>query len=134
MSVQSYRCRIRVAFVLGVAALVAAALIAASVMRAVAPGENFWLVYPALLAVCALAFAALLPWWRRIDDMQKTGHLVSYYWGGLGGGLAVALALVAATGRHSELSLGALYTILGQAAGFLAFLAVWHLRRGGPAE
>jgi len=130
---QTYRGRMRIALMLGTAAVIVAGVVSSRVVRASAPGENFWLVYPVLLAICALAFAALLPWWRKLDDMQKTGHLSSHYWGGMAGGLAVMLALVAATGRHSDLSLGALYTVLGQAVGFLAFLALWHLRRGDPA-
>jgi hypothetical protein len=133
MAVQSYRRRVRVAFGLAAVAAIAAGIIGGRVVRAGAPGENFWLVYSVLLAIFALAFAALLPWWRKLDDMQKSGHLVSYYWGGMGGGLAVMAALVAATGVDSRLSLGALYTVLGQAAGFLLFLAGWRLRRGDPA-
>jgi hypothetical protein len=103
------------------------------VARAGEPGEHFWLVYPALLAVCALAFAASVPWWRKIDDMQKTGQLVSWYWGGMAGGIAVVMALIAATGVRSELSMGALYTLLGQSAGFFLFLVGWRLRHRGPA-
>ena len=132
MAGQTYRSRMRSALVLGVVAVILAGIIGSRVVRGETPGENFWLVYPALLAICALAFGALLPWWHKLDEMQKTGHLTSYYWGGMAGGLSVMLALVAATGRHSDLSLGALYTVLGQAVGFLVFLAVWHLRRGDP--
>ena len=43
-------------------------------VRSVAPGEHFWLVLAALLAVCALALWACLPWWSQMDDMQREGH------------------------------------------------------------
>ena len=133
MAVQSYRNKLRLALAFAVLAAVGAGFVGGRVARAGEPGENFWLVYPALLAVCALAFAASLPWWRKIDDMQKTGQLVSWYWGGMAGGLAVVMALIAATGVRSELSLGALYTLLGQSAGFFLFLAGWRLWHRGPA-
>ena len=133
MAVQTYRRRMRIALALGTVAVIAAGFIGARLARVGAPGENFWLIFTASLAVFALAFAALLPWWRKLDDMQKTGHLVSYYWGGMAGGLMVVLWLVAGTGPRSDISQGALYTVLGQAAGFLLFFAGWRLRRGGPA-
>lgn len=133
MTVNTYRNKMRLAAVLAVAAAVAAGLVGGRLVRVGEPGEHFWIVYPALLAVCALAFAAIMPWWRKLDDMQKTGQLVSWYWGGMAGALAVMLGLVAATGVRSELSLGALYTVLGQTAGYFLFLAGWRLRHRGPA-
>ena len=132
MAIQSYRNKLRLAVALAVAAAVGAGLVGGRVARAGEPGEQFWLVYPALLAVCALAFAACIPWWRRLDEMQKNWHLVSWYWGGLAGGLAVMMALVAATGVHSDLSKGALYMAMGQAVAFLIFFAGWSLRHRGP--
>lgn len=134
MAGQTYSGRMRIAFAFGTAAVIGAGFVGSRVVGAVEPGGDFWLVYPALLAIGALAFAALVPWWRKVDDMQRTGHLVSWYWGGMAGGLAVMLALVAASGRHSDLSLGALYTVLGQAVGFMLFFAGWRLRRSGPTE
>jgi hypothetical protein len=132
MFVQTYRNKIRLAAALAVIAAIGAGLVGGRIVRLDAPGEHFWLVYPALLVVCALAFVAMLPWWRKIDDMQRTGHLVSWHWGGLAGTLAVMMALVAATGTRSDLSLGSLYTLLGQAGGYFVFLAVWRLQRRGP--
>jgi len=133
MSVQSYRSRMRIALALALVAAIAAGFIGSRVAHAGEPGANFWLVYAGLLAVAALAFAATVPWWRKLDDMQRTGHLVSWYWGGMAGGVAVMMALVAGTGAQSDLSQGALYTVLGQAVGFLLFFGGWRLRRGGPA-
>jgi hypothetical protein len=132
MALQTYRSKMRIAVALALAAAVAAGFVGGRVARAGEPGEHFWLVYPALLAVCALAFAATVPWWRKLDDMQKHWHLVSWYWGGMAGGLAVTMALVAATGVHSDLSKGSLYTLMGQAVAFLVFFAGWSLRHRGP--
>ena len=130
----SYRNRVRLAAALAVVAAVAAGFAGGRIVRLGEPGEDFWLVFPALLAICALGFAASLPWWRRLDDMQKAGHLVSWYWGGMGGGIATIMALCAATGVHSALSKGAMYVVIGQAVAFVLFLAGWRLRhRGAPA-
>ena len=95
MAVRTYRSRLRLAAWTGVAAAVAAGIVGGRIVRLGEPGEHFWLVFPALLAVVAVAFAALLPWWRRVDDMQKSAHLVSWYWGGMAGGITVLMALVA---------------------------------------
>ena len=132
MVVGTYRNRMRLTILLALAAAVGAGIVGSLVIRLGEPGERFWLVYPALLAVCGLAFAACIPWWRKLDDMQKHWHLVSWYWGGMAGGLAVMMALVAATGVHSDLSKGSLYTMLGQAVAFLIFFAGWSLRHRGP--
>ena len=132
MALQTYRSKMRIAVALAVAAAIAAGFVGGRVARVGEPGEHFWLVYPALLAVCALAFAATIPWWRKLDDMQKHWHLVSWYWGGMAGGLAVMMALVAATGVHSDLSKGSLYTVMGEAVAFLVFFAGWSLRHRGP--
>jgi hypothetical protein len=134
MTARSYRSKMRLSIWLAVAAAAGAGIVAGRVARIGQPGENFWLVYPALLAVMALAFAGTLPWWRKLDDMQKQGHLVSWYWGGLAGGLAAMLGLVAAYGVDSAISQGSLITVMGQAVGFLVAWAIWSARRRGPAE
>lgn len=77
MVAQSYRSKLRFAGWLAGAGAIAAGLITGRIVRAGAPGEHFWIVFPLLLLVCALAFAACLPWWRRMDDMHRTGHLSS---------------------------------------------------------
>ncbi len=133
MAVNTYRNKMRLALALALAAAVAAGLVGGRLVRAGEPGEHFWIVYPALLAICALAFAAAVPWWRKADEMQKSAQLVSWYWGGMAGALAVMLGFVAATGVRSDLSLGSLYTVLGQAAGFVVVYAGWRLRHRGPA-
>ena len=116
---------------LALGAAVAAGIIGGRIARLGAPGENFWLVFPALVAVCALAFAACIPWWRKIDHMQREGQLISWYWGGLGAATVVLMALVAATGVTSDLSRGAMYLFVGQALGYFAYWFAWQWAHRG---
>jgi uncharacterized membrane protein YfcA len=134
MSQSSYRNRMRraTAIAFGVPTVIGAAL--GLLLRAVSPGEHFWLVFLALLAGCVLAFWACIPWWRRMDDMQKEGHLVSWYWGGIGGGIAVLMAIIAGYGLRSDQATGVLMVLTGQVAGFLLFWLFWARgRRGSQA-
>jgi hypothetical protein len=132
-AVQTYRSKLRISLTLGIVAVIGAGFVVSRIVRLGEPGANFWLVFPALLAISGLALATLHPWWRKLDDMQRTSQLVSWYWGGMAGGLVVLMALVAATGARSDSSQGALYLVLGQAAGFLVFLAGRWLHHRGPA-
>ncbi|HSG55200.1 MAG TPA: hypothetical protein VLA45_07070 [Paracoccaceae bacterium] len=99
-----------------------------------APGEHFWLVLGGILFVFAVSFAAMLPWWRTMDDMQKHGHMISWYWGGLGGGVAMFAWLVAGAGAQSDAVKGAVALMIGQVVGFFAFWAVWMVRQRGAKE
>jgi hypothetical protein len=132
MATRTYRSKLRLATWLAFAAAVAAGIVGGRIVRLGEPGENFWLVLPVLLAVVGLALAAQLPWWRKLDDMQKSAHLVSWYWGSMGGGAAVLMALLASEGVRSDLAEGGGFVLMGQAVAFLLFLAVWQLRHRGP--
>ncbi len=127
----THRSKLRLAGGLAFAAAVGAGIVAGRVARMGEPGEHFWIVFPALLLICGFAFAACVPWWRRSDDMQKSGQLVSWYWGGSGGAAVALMAIIAATGVRSDMSTGALYLLLGQAAAFALFWLVWWLRHRG---
>ena len=131
MVLHTYQSRLRFAGLMALVGALAAGLVAGRIVRLGAPGENFWLVFPVLVAVCALAFAACIPWWRKVDHMQKEGHLISWYWGGLGGAVVALMALVAATGVNSDMSKGAMYLVLGQTAGFLAYWLGWQWAHRG---
>lgn len=95
---------------------------------------NRWLVMPLMFAVAAAALAASVPWWNRLDDVQKYGHMSSWYWGSMAGALAMLVWLAVTTGRHSDLSLGAIYLFFAQGAGFAFVFMLWRLRGRGVAE
>ena len=104
----------------------------ALLLRTVGPGEHFWIVFPVLLAGCGLALLASVPWWNRLDDMQKQGHLVSWYWGGLAGGIISLMALVAYSGVRSDLATGGLTVLLSETAAFMLAWFFWAYARRGP--
>ena len=129
-----YRTRLRRATWLAFGIPLVAAAGASVVLRSIAPGDYFWPVLTMLWAVCALALWACVPWWKRLDDMQKQGHMLGWYWGGLGGGILALMWLVAAVGVRGELARGGLIVLMGQLVGFLLFWIVWARRRSGPSS
>jgi hypothetical protein len=132
MAVRTYRNKLRLAFALTLAVTLAAAVAGGRIARLGDPGENFWLVYPALLTVMGLVFLGTYPWWRRLDDVQRQSHLVSWYWGGMIGGVVVLMALIAGAGVHSDLARGGVFVIVGQAIGFAIFLVIRQVRGRAP--
>lgn len=126
---RTYERKLRLAGWVGIAAAVGVGIVAGRLVRLGQPGENFWFVFPLLLALGALAMCALWPWWRRVDDVQKRVHLASWFWGGMAGGIAVLMALVAAVGPGGDLARGAGLLLAGQGAGFALYLGVQHFRQ-----
>jgi hypothetical protein len=91
-------------------------------------------VFVLLMGVWGLVMAAAWLWWRRTDDLQQQGQLVSWYWGGSFGAVVMLVYLAVFFGRHSEISLGATYMFFAQVAGFLVVWLIWRLRGRGQAE
>jgi hypothetical protein len=134
MATTSYARRVRKATWLAFIAPLALALPASYLLRFVAPGEQFWPVLIAGLAVVAATLWACVPWWRAMDDMQKHGQVLSWYWGGMAGGLVMLIWLIAAQGLRSDAAGGAVALFVGRAVGFGLFWAVWMWRRRGTGE
>ena len=130
----SYKSRMLVLAGAAFAVAMGVGFVGSRIVRLSPPGENFWLIYPALLAAFALAMAATYPWWRRLDEVQKSGQLISWWWGGQIGAVMVLMALVAATGTRSDLSRGGLAVFLGEAVAFGIAWVIWRWRSRGPAE
>lgn len=96
--------------------------------------DNAALVFPLLLGVCGMVMAAGWLWWRKTDDLQQQGQLISWYWGGTFGALAMLVYLAVFFGRHSDMSLGAIYLFFAQFGGFVIVWLVWRLRGRGQSE
>lgn len=96
--------------------------------------ENPALVLPALLVVAGLVMAAAVPWWRKTDDLQKQGQLLSWWWGGNFGALVMLVTLVVMTGRHSDVSMGAGYLFMAQFAGMGVAYLLWKFHGRGLSE
>jgi FtsH-binding integral membrane protein len=128
---QTYRAKMLKLAALALVASAAAGLIAGGILRL---GPPFWLVFPAMLLIFAIGFAAVHPWWRKLDDMQRSGQLISWYWGGLIGAAVALVALVAATGSRSQYSLGGQAVFLTQTAVSGVIWVIWRFRLRGPVE
>ena len=131
---KTYHNRMVALAMVSLVAMVAVGFLGGRIVRLGVPGENFWLVYPALLAIFALGLATTLPWWRRLDDVQKSGHLVSWYWGGMIGGAMAILGFAAANGIDSSLTRGAGAVMVAQGGASALAWVVWRLRLRGPVE
>ena len=132
MGQSNYSRGVRRATWLALAVTFAGAL-AGSVMLGIAgPGRYFWLTFPMLVAVCVIAGMASGPWWRRLDDMQREGQLISWYWGGIGGGLVMLMDIVARTGVRDPLFTGGVLLLAGQSVGYVIYWAAWAWARRRP--
>jgi uncharacterized membrane protein YfcA len=134
MSRTKYSTRVRRATALAFILPIAASLPLGYLLRDVVPGQDFRLVLAVGLLVIVAAFAACIPWWRAMDDMQKQGHMLAWYWGGMAGGLVMLIWLIAALGMHSPQALGALALLMAEFVGFLLFWGGWMWRKRGAGE
>jgi len=116
------------------AAAAAAGIVIGATVPAAGAGDNAALLFLLLLGVCGLVMAAGWLWWKRTDDLQQQGQLISWYWGGNFGALAMLVYLAVFFGRHSDISLGAIYLFFAQFVGFAGVWLVWRLRGRGQSE
>jgi hypothetical protein len=132
MSSSNYSSKLRRATGIASAVPLACGIAGGAMLRWLGPGQHFWVTFPLLIAACVVAGWAAAPWWRRMDDMQREGHLISWYWGGIGGALVALMALVAATSVRSQLATGGFLVLIGETAGFFIYWLFWARGRRGP--
>lgn len=130
----SHRTKYWLLCALAFAAATLAGVIIGKTVPAGTGSENATLLFPLLLGVGGMVLVAGWLWWRKTDDLQQQGQLVSWYWGGTCGALAMLIYLAVFFGRHSDLSLGATYLFFAQFAGFFMVWLVWRLRGQGQSE
>jgi hypothetical protein len=116
----------------------AAALVAGAVFGQLIPlgggSTRPYLVFPLILAMYVPVLAIVWLWWKKTDDLQQQGQLVSWYWGGTSGGLAMLIYVMTFYGRESPITLGVTYMLAAQLAGFVLVWLVWMLRGRGQPE
>jgi hypothetical protein len=115
------------------AALVAGAIFAQFIPPGVGSPQPL-LIYPLMLALYVPVIAVMWAWWRKTDDLQQQGQLVSWYWGSTCGGLALLIYVMTFFGRESDLTQGAFMMVSAQIAGFLIVWLAWLLRGRGHSE
>ena len=109
----------------------AAAFTAKVILRALGIDEGGWLTFGIVLAAFSAFFLLGAQFWRGLDDMQRQGHSVSWYWGSMGG-LAVTACIIAATGlARSQFTLGVATLIVMQLGCSLILYAFWWLKGRG---
>ena len=96
--------------------------------------DNFWMSFPLFLLGFGAVFAFFMPYWNRLDDVQKQGHQISWYWGGMAGAVIMLVWLVAMNAHRSEFGMGAGIMFMVQTIGFAVAWVVWGLRGRGHAE
>ena len=134
MTTTSHDRKVRKLGLLGLAAAVLAGLALGRFDPGSTSTISQWVLFPAILVLMAGVVLAGIPWWRALDDVQKQGQTHSWYWGSLVAGLAALAWLLATTGRHSDLSLGAAYLFVAQGVGFALAWLLWRLKGRGAAE
>ncbi|MEL6530397.1 MAG: hypothetical protein AAGK01_11925 [Pseudomonadota bacterium] len=134
MSKITYQTRMRWLAVLCAAATIIYGISVGYLTRLGGPGEYFWIVFPALLVLSLGLFALVWQWWERLDDVQKGGHLTSWYWGGCAGAFVFIVWLIAAREQHSDFGLGAATMFGIQFVGFALVWLVWKVRGLGASE
>ena len=130
----SYEMRSRLLYALGIVVAAVAGIVIGKTVPKGAGVDNPAFALPAVLGLWGLVLAMTWLWWRRIDDIQKQGQLVSWWWGGLSGASVTATYLLVTFGRHDDVSLGATYLFFGQFAGYAIAWLIWRYRGRGEAE
>jgi len=81
-----------------------------------------------LIGQCEIA--AVIPLWRRLDDMARDAHTTAWYWGGSAGLGVGLLSLIALTGVRSPFVGGAMFAAGLQLAGYgVCWVGWWAMRR-----
>jgi len=91
-------------------------------------GGNVWLSFGVFIALGSAVWSINILWWCNLDDVHKQGQLTSWYWGGMFGGFAFLIWLIANNGHHTPYSTGAFHMFLVQLALGVLLYGVWKWR------
>ena len=107
-----------------------AGLVAGTVLRNQASMPD-GLAFILLLVAGALAFLAMVPWWKRLDHMQKDAQYESWYWGGIIGATVALAGIAVFAGVQSDVTKGAFVLFIAQCAAVTIYWIYWRIRYGG---
>lgn len=125
---QSRRTVVMAGFVL---AFAAAAIATKAAFRAWGVEDGGWLATGFIVVGFFGVFLLGSRFWKSLDDMQRQGHAVSWYWGSIGG-LAITACIINATGlAKSEFTLGVATLFVVQLGCSLVLYTFWWLKGRG---
>lgn len=130
MATEGRQRRVKVAFALH---LGAAALLSLATLALILVGPTWipnWLVVLGLAILAAGYCYSGLPWWRRLDHMERDSWLLAWFWGGGFGGSLALLATAALAGIGSDWFRGALLVMGAQALSHILFQVGWRRVHG----
>jgi len=125
-----YKARVSRSSLLSLSTAILAGFVGAKTIQLSNPGENLWFVIPVLVLLGGLATASMRIWLRSIDDVQRDGHLSSWWWGSMTGAMVVVVSSVAIYGRESEFARGAALLWISQLVVYLLVFGIWRIRSG----
>ena len=111
--------------------LAAVAIALKAAFRVWSVDDGGWLAVGVIVVGFSAVFLLGSRIWKSLDDMQRQGHAVSWYWGGIGG-LALTACIIAATGLgKSQFALGVATLMVMQLACSMILYASWWLKGRG---
>lgn len=119
---------------LSLAAVIVVGVLTRQILPIGGGSEQPHFAFPLLLALSAPVFATNWLWWKRTDDLQQQGQLVSWYWGSTFGGFVLLVYVVTFFGWENGITRGAFYMLVAQIVGFTLLWLVWLLRGRGQSE
>ena len=104
-------------------ALTAIAFVTKAALRAFGIDDGGWLALGYVIVGFALVFVLGFQFWKGMDEMQRRGYALSWYWGSVGG-LAVTACIIIASGlAQSQFTLGVATLVVMQLVCSMLFYA-----------
>ncbi len=117
-------------FLLAICAAIPFALFMRYATRTDLFGDNAWLSFGVFITLGTAVWSINLLWWRSLDDVHRQGQASSWYWGGLYGGFAFLIWLIASDGHDTSYGAGAFHMLVVQLVLGGMLYGIWKWRGG----
>ncbi|MGB7407851.1 MAG: hypothetical protein WA908_05045 [Pontixanthobacter sp.] len=107
------------------------AFLAKIAMRAFDVDDGGWFAFGIALFAFSAFFLFGVPFWKGLDDLQRQGSAVSWYWGSFGGLAVTACIIAAADLAGSQFMLGVATLIVMQLGCSSILYAAWRFKGRG---